>query len=592
MDVRKLPVLLLVVVVAVLSVPVLSHLLSLDVYLNDASEGFSSFTWFNLVHGGHNAFLNWKLSELSLLLPKVMNLGNSSTYFLSLFFSLSVFFITSLLLFRVLGNELDFLRAILSSLGLCLVLLLLFGLDVVVISTLAWLPLATLALLLCWKSDSPNYLYLTLLFISSCLLAESACHFSLFAALFSLLMAKLMLMETSVVISDVSHVNGAYKKLLVPLTLLVPSVVVLLLIPEASFPDYPFLSRVVSDDNIKGVIRPLIGVSPPLPIIERPWIQAEYFYPALLSCLSLLALAFVCVDRKDNANSNFYYLSLFLAFCLLLDVLPPDSFASIMPLYSLSRIIPNTFLFPLAPFALVFSFFCLLLFAQKAGRGYAGVLLFLVLFVCGLENPGLGGKEFSSDELTSDQISLLVSPSSKIIRDNGLFLIREQQRFSTSERKLLAAYPHRITSSNQMSEITAKAASDGNMETRWSTTSGMVGGRQWIQIELAEPVTIAGIFLEPGKWGADYPGGIRIVSSDICTAISFEEGEILSDQDHWQGEILFTDEGFPYYGAQANVSIFFEQNATVRCLRIEQTRSRGFFDWSVAEVGFHVPQDA
>ena len=118
-----------------------------------------------------------------------------------------------------------------------------------------------------------------------------------------------------------------------------------------------------------------------------------------------------------------------------------------------------------------------------------------------------------------------------------------------------------ITASHNPKDL-AKAV-DGNPETRWDTHAPQMPG-MWVQIELPQPATIAGLTLDTATSRNDWPRGWRI--------------ELSQDGQVWDKPIL---EG---KSATSTTDFLFPRAAKAKFIRITDTGSVKGLYWSIHEL--------
>ena len=136
----------------------------------------------------------------------------------------------------------------------------------------------------------------------------------------------------------------------------------------------------------------------------------------------------------------------------------------------------------------------------------------------------------------------------------------EVELASTLPRPLDNRKEWKLTSSHNPGGCSA--AIDGNLATRWDTSSSQTPG-QWFQIELPKPVRVGGLRLDAAGSSRDYPRGYQVeVSSDGKTwAKTLEKGK----------------------GTGSLTDMYFEPTPA-RYVRVTQTGSVNGLFWSIHEL--------
>jgi hypothetical protein len=126
----------------------------------------------------------------------------------------------------------------------------------------------------------------------------------------------------------------------------------------------------------------------------------------------------------------------------------------------------------------------------------------------------------------------------------------------------------------------AYAATDGRLETRWSSRVPQAPG-QWLQVDLDPPAELSGIELDLGGVGFEYPRRLAV-------QIDGEAGWAdLGVAVRWVGPLVWTGTHVLRAGVERVVVSFPSTRA--RALRIVQTGRDAFHPWSVAELRLLAP---
>jgi hypothetical protein len=141
-----------------------------------------------------------------------------------------------------------------------------------------------------------------------------------------------------------------------------------------------------------------------------------------------------------------------------------------------------------------------------------------------------------------------------------------------------AAAPARVTAAPAGDD--PRAAMDGRIETRWSTRVPQAPG-QWLEVELSAPTDLAGIELDLGAAGLEYPRGLTVQTAgeggwrDVAATV------------HWIGPLVWTGTHVLRAGVERVVVRF--PPTRVRAVRVLQTGQDAFYPWSVAELRLLAP---
>ncbi|MBX7137208.1 MAG: discoidin domain-containing protein [Oligoflexia bacterium] len=443
----------------------------------------------------------------------------------------------------------------------------LFGLDTIVIAAFCWLPLFIFVLL---RAESKSGMVLPILILST-LLALDADQFALPLALGGVALALAMGRSVSIWFAVTVPALRAFW------------------IDTAEFPDYPPSAHVVPGYNTSEGLYSLLGPESPIPILDRSYIRELASHTGMM--LLVLAILGMLVERRLLKRSFWSVVPsavLVLAVCLLLDgSLVPPLYSQIAPLASISRLLPGLSLYPLAVIVSVGGVLLASIWLGSSAPTRLAPLWSLgALFIIAL----LGVSNFSNYPVMTAQgrqdllkrgglapSAEFISPSLFIASQQGSDLAAINRPYSFGSLKEYAAD---ITVSQNQS--LASNLVDGDPKTTWYPYGGQFGV-EWIQIALPELLPIDGIRLDPGAYRTDFPRGLKISAGLSCGSL-----ELVYFSPDWQGEILFTPKGFPYFGEQSRVTVKLSAPHPVRCIRIEQMGNSPRFNWNVAEIELSV----
>ena len=133
---------------------------------------------------------------------------------------------------------------------------------------------------------------------------------------------------------------------------------------------------------------------------------------------------------------------------------------------------------------------------------------------------------------------------------------------------------------------------DRNYGTRWHTGNPGQHANEWLRLRFSKINKIKGVIVSTGEFASDFPRGIEVLISSDCPE-EFNYKEDLKDYrqvfyaNPWKGRTEYTEKGYPYFGSQSEVGIYFNETEQVQCLVIKQLAVSPKFDWSVAEVFFY-----
>lgn len=568
-------------------------------YQTDQLAPLTDGAWHLMLNISDNSLIWWRADGLiTRLLP-----FTAAPTVLPALASLLFFVIGACQLFLIAGREhgLHTVDAVLASVSLGALMLLLLGADCVVFGALAWMPwLAVCGYLIHRQARGlRRCVILALYFFIAWRLGMSA------GTLACPLAALALLLSRALTEQDDDTLPRGISSLLIPLVALAVTAVPLLQAPSLPHYDYPFLSRVVTDDGIAGMIRPLVGESAPLPLIDRTVARAQT-EPVALALLAVTLSALLLI-RTLRAARVFIGISLFGTLSLFWDTCLPESFAHIGPLQSLVRVLPGYS--TLSPLPLLCALSLIGIFGMLLATNRVLILatlqgfLLCITFVSPLASGLLVDPQgaittrqilkLPGVQLTPEFLQRAFSPSFGLLKREGLGILTRPELFSELTPVSPARFRVTLSTSHRSHSNAPLRMLDGKSATRWSSQTASQQGDEWIEMRFLEPVDIQGIELDPGPYHADFPRGLRMVRCDSADGIP--GSSTFYDAPSWEGAIYRTPAGFPYYGAQSAVRIVFRREVRTSCVRIEQTGRSAQFEWSVSEISLLVktaPPDA
>ncbi len=521
-------------------------------------------SWFPLIQTATNAFFMWQAPwPFAALLPN----GPASTWCLML---LILFGLGSATLTFVSKDHCPPSQLLLAAVLPPSMLYLLFGIDLALFSTIAWIP---------WVS-STSYApdlrrRMLLLAISGLLLLLSSWQLSVLA------------LGAAFLLSDQSRLGVLPAERRLRVALLILAIMLAASAPLPEVPAYPRLAHLVPDDGLPGNMRPLFGPELPLPVINRE--VSRFLFPAYAWGLCLL---FIALRRFHAPSSRRRWNIATCAFLLVgLDGWPLDeALTSIMPLQSFTRIIPGLFLFPLAPFVLAFGVFSALQASIHLRSRLAALCLWCVLLLpigSALHAGALLPSRIDSLVRQAMYVGdpaltrIVVSPSHEALRALGWGNVR-RRTLNTLSKHHISTFPVTIESSAPEG---LSALADHNRQTRWTPAKGSQSGSEWLRLRFQSPIRVNGLLLVTGPYESDFPRGLRVRYGESCEEYPalLSTPRIAFESPSWQGRVQLTKAGYPYFAGQEDVDLLFPSTIETDCLLIEQT-AEASFDWSVAEL--------
>lgn len=351
-------------------------------------------------------------------------------------------------------------------------------------------------------------------------------------------------------------------------------------------PNYPSDGHLVTDDGVPGHIRPLTTDAPPIPIINRHLEKRSLGALVTVSLCSLLLLFPLAQNRSLHFGMLIGTLALFL------DTVVAEEFSLIAPLQTLRRVIPGGFW--VAPAATLFAalLLSLSLFSRSAIATFVSLsVLSWILFFSPHHELGVAGLLLTEEDERVIQLSLsqeseerrdlFLSPSFALIRDYSLHperVIRPKEIDFTQPNIPLKEVELTLQEGS-LGEI--GNLSDEDPQTRLRIGSGGQQGGEFLCVELNDKHrAISALSLELGRFPTDFPRGLRLYEGSQCEEIQSNPLR-LQEYTPWEGPILFTDKGYPYYGKQSQIEL--KTRSHPQAVRLEQTEE-SFFDWSIAEL--------
>ncbi|MCO6431937.1 MAG: hypothetical protein J5J00_13845 [Deltaproteobacteria bacterium] len=556
--------------------------------------------WSPAVHRSTNAYFSWRIDPVLSLIPKQIELVRDAAQLVTLYLSSGVLLIGLFSLFTLDNpSPLAMPKAALAATLTSLILVLLFGWDELVLGAIAWWPLMIAVLVRTKSITAPALPAILSSVTAGGIFAAAANQYALPLAALAVLISSKMRLER-----EASH-KGAYYSACFAVLLL--STLALINVPAPAVPDYPPLSHVVPDDDLPGNIVPLVGPVSVIPIIERAAEKSLYYGPAIW--LAFLALPLLALRGPRRSEASLAGVAALMIAALIWDTLPPESISQIGPLQVIHRVVPKLFFLPSAPMALAVS---LLLVSLILVRRNLHLVLCIVLlpFVTNLARLNWDGVRFSPGAVQTkgtpliDEISRLhvsgavdggqyrellqriASPSYTLLRNEGVFtlidrdFIRDAHFVPCSEFNLSLQASHNSLNAYE-------AVCDARKSTRWSPGKGHQEGDEFIDIRFEDSPQLRGIELATGDFTSDFPRGVKVSCETVCAGNQNSPCfNTVREIPSYQGAIHYTSDGYPYYGGQNEVKIYFKEPISCKKIRVSQIGVTNSFDWSIAALRF------
>lgn len=527
--------------------------------------------WFPVVNINHNAYYNWRVDHISRLFIQLFSPLYSAEKPL---FRLIILFIGTLLLTRRFSNQTSPLLTPLSLIPVLLVLAAV-GINPLVAGSLAWVPLLAVVSSTLLVKTNPRIWWLIAVGVITehCLSANQA---SPLPTALAFLLALL-----------VNETNGRpslskRRATLVACLVFIPVLLTVVTTPMPDLPDYPRSGRVVPDDGVEGLLRPLVGPSYPFESIHRADVRALYDTVSVyVFTLSLLSLLITRVSRSKTARVLAMWGSAF-ALGAFLDTNIPEEWSNIAPVASISRLLPWGTHYCLTAICLGLASWLLGMVWITQTRKGIGITLAVAALVSIFQTSPARYHPFLSRYATTSDPELrkiLCSPSSAVIRHfayqhpslmEDLAEIKHKSRQASGE----------VT--NAVATITMAPTSTPpptEQYWRWSSRRGRQVGDEVLTVAFHQPTTLRGVELDSGTYFTDFPRGIEILGGPCDQS----QARVLFSAPSWQGSLAFTPHGYPYLASRATVKALFNNEEQVSCLFVRQT-GKALVDWSVSRV--------
>jgi hypothetical protein len=317
---------------------------------------------------------------------------------------------------------------------------------------------------------------------------------------------------------------------------------------QIEFPKTKIGDHVVLYDYFAGYLQPRIGVAPPLPLILRSAVKEN---GALL--LTLYIALLLPSLKRISLPEIWIFLS------LLLDLLP-ETISTLMPLSTISRLVPGFFFLPLSLIILPF------LISLRVGKTNSiGLALMAIIYFATFRLHNLS--------------YLPPSPSTLLNREF------EKELPSLVQEKIwnrLPIEPSMVKVS--VNEETLQYLLDLDEETRWSSGLGRQIGGEWLKIILKEKeYEYYRVLLSIKKYPTDFPRGITV------SGVREDGGRVvLLERKVWQGPLFLKEISgvkICMLGSDSLVLLEFAvKDSPLFAIEIKQTNSSDHFDWSIGEL--------
>jgi len=529
--------------------------------------------WFALTNFTSNSYFPWRFDRVLMTLcadslPKLILLN------------LWILF-TGVVAFGLI-LRLSYISLLCSAAVLVSAICSIFGLDFTVIATLCWIPwLVTLPYL---ASQSNWRSFLLLIFIVVRFLS-SANQLAFFCCLILLLVVRF---------SRLRIPSAYYSFLLVPLVSIIRQFRTAIL-PN---PQYPAASSVVTHWGSDLGVQPLIGAGINTPYIDRLLI-GDIYWPIAAAVFGIAVVSMVSLSRspEEKLARALVFVAAILCGCVLLDSpsVVPASFAQIMPLAALSRLIPNLVFIALTPISVGLAVLLVSL-AASICKGRVPLLLSIIALLSLIVSTGHA--PYGVDQRASSiyerfqqlapndksaALKILNSPSLAVIKKFGMEWITRFEDFRQTKFRSVSIRAE-ISATHEPGLI--KLMSDRNAKTRWTTSLGNQTGREWVLLRLPQARMISGIAIPAEPFTTDFPRGLEIRVAEQCSGLTSEldKFEPVIHEPQWNGWINFSPDGYPYIEPASRGGVIFPKAVRAQCILIKQIGFDQNYDWSISEL--------
>lgn len=538
------------------------------------SEGLPNF--FPVAHGITNAYHMWRLDPVIGLGTQGFGVGGRAGAWL---FTMGLGI--GLLLWAMKVPKIS--CYIFGILGPLLVTALV-GFDVVVLGSLAWVPLLGAIIVLTLHGTANTEKFISL-FVVSLLLALSANQLALPIAI--------LLVGFTWAYSERLYLRDRY---IILSLILLPSLISAFLIPAPPFEKYPPFSHFVPGYGTKEGSFGLIGPEIQIPVIDLGVLRDSMFWPGL--CLTFFAIFLFLFTRNNSSEVEslklrpwLWSLLVFGISIVLSSSIWSSAYSQMSPLPAVGRLSPGLSLIPIGPtvFAAGVIIGILILCIKFFGPvlNSLGVLALVITAFFQPERPLIWDNSSLRNLKNVEpgvHSEILVSPSLYLLRNLGFQIMKTKGMEKSGKFVDLLPTEATLFASREGAEL--KNLVDKDSTTRARLAAAPQSGDEWLLIRFNNKRDLSGIRLRNDNFFSDFPRGLEVKVATECTGEvpEFSLFKTVSFFPEWQGAIRFSRSGLPYYGPQGEVEVIFPRESGIQCLMVRQTFPEQIFDWSVTEI--------
>jgi hypothetical protein len=374
------------------------------------------------------------------------------------------------------------------------------------------------------------------------------------------------------------------------IVLLIPTAITAAIAPTPTLPRYPRSAHVVPFEDLEQTIQPLIGPSYPFESLHRSAAKSLYS-PSTEILLGATALLLLLGSvRSKRPTGRLLSAGLALSFCALLDTHLTNSWSSIAPLESASRLLPWGTHYSIVSIAVGASAWALgygIIMGRilpSAALGVASITLLIRHTPVDLQHPYLRRIGLTENP---EIAHILSTPSVGIFRTYSpqnpdiLQWIQGIRHASSIPSKESSALGAQVSLSPEPKPEVLERARNLEKSWRWSTRTGSQRGDELLTVKFPQPLSVRGVEIDPGVYYTDYPRGLRIAGGRCGDQNS---ATVLYEAQSWQGTLHATPRGAPYFAPRNEVRVIFaNRSEPIECLFIQQT-GKADNDWSISRV--------
>ncbi len=545
--------------------------LAVDTAIFQMPEGLPEF--FPVVHGITNAYHMWRLDPVIGLGTQGFGIGGRAGAWL---------FVMGLgmgLMLRAM--KVPKLTSIIFGILSPVLITLCIGFDVVVLGSLAWVPLIGAVLLVILESGA-NAEKLILLSVLSILLALSGNQLAL--------PISLVLVGFTWVYSERVYLRDRYLTIAI---LLIPSAISAFFIPAPPFEKYPPFSHFVPGYGTKEGGFGLIGPEIQIPVVDLGTLREVMFWPGLLLTLFSVSLMILAKNRSSvvdwvRLKPWLFTLSFFALTIFLSSDIWSSLYTQMSPLAVIGRLMPGLSLVPIGPSVLGAGILVgiILLCVLYSGNvlNTIGTVFVVAVVVFIPKKPLIWDNSSLIAIASAEHRDVLVSPSLYLIRNIGLEILKTKGMHKDIKFTDLLPSEAILSASREGAELNNLVDKDSS--TRARLAEAPQTGKEWLLIRFNKSRELRGVRLRNDNFFSDFPRGLEVQVSSDCKGGNPESGsyKTVASFPEWQGSIKFSRAGLPYFGPQGEVEVIFPKETNVQCLLVRQTYPEPIFDWSVTEI--------